>query len=190
MTTEALAIIVISVIGLLLLADFAWKKWYFSNSEPIDAEVLAVKSRTSRDRERDRGKGGASFSVKIQYEIADGSTVTTHIRVRDSYRAKLPESIFEAAGEMNMAKIKNRFQEAAEISAKMSAEGRSKDEIKQAVEDLSRQRVNAIKSKTEELGVARDWTAISVPTTIPVIVSKKNNSKAMLYSKGLSSTRR
>lgn len=100
MTTEALAIIVISVIGLLLLADFGWKKWYFSNSEPIDAEVVAVKKRTIHDKKNNRN----SYSVRVNYTTPDGDPITTHLRVKDTYVARLPEGIIEAAGEtMNLS---------------------------------------------------------------------------------------
>lgn len=194
--TETLVITVFILITLLLLlANFAWKKQYFSKANvigPINAEVVAVKRPSSRDRERDRGRtgGGTSYSIRVNYEIDDGSQITTHLRVRDTYSARLPEGIIEAAGiTMDLGKVKNRMQEAYEISKRMSAEGKSKDEIKKAVADLTEQRVGAIDSKTEELGLAHGWRAVSGPTTIPVLVSTRDSSKVILYTAGLSSTR-
>lgn len=186
MTTEALAIIVISVIGLLLLADFGWKKWYFSNSEPIDAEVVAVRKRTMNDKKNNRN----SYSVRVNYTTADGDPITTHLRVKDVYHARLPQGIIDAAGEtMNLVKVKNRMQEAHAISSKMLAEGKSKDEVKQAITELYEGRRETIERKTEDLGLAPGWVAVTTPTTIPVLVSNKNNKKAMLYTKGLSKSR-
>lgn len=81
------------------------------------------------------------------------------------------------------------MQEAHEISTRMLAEGKSKDEVKQAISDLYEGRREAVESKTEDLELAPGWVAVTIPTTIPVLVSNKNNKKAMLYSKGLSKTR-
>lgn len=186
MTQEILACAVIFGIGMLLLANFVWTKWYFSNSAPIDAEVVAVKKRTIHDKKNNRN----SYSVRVNYTTANGDPITTHLRVKDVYHARLPQGIIDAAGEtMNLVKVKDRMQEAHDISSRMLAEGKSKDEVKQAITELYESRREAIESKTEDLGLAHGWVAVTIPTTIPVIVSKKNNEKAMLYSKGLSKTR-
>lgn len=190
MDNQALTIIGFAIAILGFLSNLVWKKWYvprYFESEPINAEVIAVKRPTSEERQK---SGTRSYLIRVVYEAADGSKVTTQLRAKDERNARLPESIIEAAGgTLNVGKVVNRFQEAAEISRRMSAEGKSKDEIKQAVQDLSEQRIGAVKDKTEDLGLSHRWRAVSEPTTIPIFVSKKNNKKVVVHRDGLSHMR-
>lgn len=187
MTEEILKVVIPALVVLIVFANYAWKKWYAPRffDGPFDAEVIGVEIRTARDIERDKGTGAQSYRVKISYEY-EGSTITIQARVKDRGGARLPEEIIEAAGgTLNLAKVKDRFQEAAELRRKMLADGHTDKEAKQAILDLTMSRINAVEEKTEESGLPQGWKSVSRTTTIPILVSKKNSQKIELYHYGL-----